>query len=184
MGLVSVVIVRYWWSFYPALCFHGWIGFRVIQQQLTRNTTTSGSVVYDALLPPILLATGLCVMYTAATDDWNKQFWIGEALVIGMFLYNSLGTPEWQKNRAVLAGIVVFSVLAALWFRGRFWNYVTAVGLIAVIAILVALAFPVMELLLEAIINEKLRKVGDKVRHHHQVLQQHYEQLKKENSSI
>lgn len=178
MGLVSVVIVRFWWSFYPALCFHGWIGFRVVRQL---GRTTGGSV-YDTL-PPVLIATGLCVMYTAATDDWNKQFWIGEALVISMFIYNSLALPELQKNRAVLLGIAIFSVLAALWFRGRFWNYVTVVGLIAVIAILVAVAFPIMELLLEAIINEKLRKVGDKVRHHHQVLQQHYEQLRKENSS-
>ena len=179
MGTISVVIARFWWSFYPALCFFAFIGVRLLKKQ-------SPGSVYDTL-PPVLIATGVCIMYSATTkndnySDWNKQFWFGEALVIGIFLYNSLGIPELQRHRAVLAGVAGCSLLAALWLRGRFWNYALLLILIAVVAILVALAFPLMEILLEAIINEKLRKVGDKVRHHHQVLQQHYEQqARKEN---
>ena len=43
------------------------------------------------------------------------------------------------------------------------------------LALFVAMVFPVMELVLEAVLNEKLRKVGDKVRAHHQVLERYYE---------
>ena len=68
----------------------------------------------------------------------------------------------------------ILSGLAALWFRGLFWNYVSIIILIAVLAFFVAVAFPVMELILEAILNEKLRKVGDKVRAHHAALDKYY----------
>ena len=44
-----------------------------------------------------------------------------------------------------------------------------------ILAVLVAMAFPIMELLLEAILNEKLKKVGEKVRDHHRQLQSYYE---------
>jgi hypothetical protein len=45
--------------------------------------------------------------------------------------------------------------------------------------VFVALAFPIMEMVLEAILNEKLQKVGDKVRAHHRVVQAYYEQQNK-----
>ena len=134
----------------------------------------------------MLIATGLCLMYNASNDDtssssgdWNKQFWLGETIVIGMFCYNSLGSTVLQQNMVIMVALAIFSLLAALWFRGRFWNYIIVVGMIAVLAIVVAVAFPIMELLLEAILNEKLKKVGDKVRHHHDILQKHYEQKAK-----
>lgn len=171
MGAVSLLVVRYWFLFYPALALFAFIGFRIVQ---TLSSTQGGSV-YDTI-PPTLLVTGVCVMYSAAGDEWNKQFWLGETIVIGVFVYNSLGIPELQRNIMVVLAVAVFALLAALGLRGKFWNYAIVVGFIAVFAIAVAIAFPIMELLLEAIINEKLKKVGDKVRHHHQILQKHYEQ--------
>jgi hypothetical protein len=39
----------------------------------------------------------------------------------------------------------------------------------------------VMELVLESILNEKLKKVGEKVRHHHKVLKNHYEKQTNNN---
>jgi len=171
MGAVSVLVVRYWFLFYPALAFFAYIGFQILR----KLSATPGSSVYDTI-PPSLIATGLCVMYSAAGDEWNKQFWLGETIVIGMFVYNSLGIPELQRNVLVVLAVAVFAFLAALGLRGKFWNYAIVVGFVAVVALLVAVAFPMMEILLEAIINEKLKKVGDKVRHHHQILQKHYDQ--------
>lgn len=115
------------------------------------------------------------IRYNSAADQsWNMQFWIGETMVIGMFLYNSLSFLP-LRNAMVSAAMLIFSLLAALFFRGNWWNYASVIGLIAFFAIIVALGFPIMELLLEAILNEKLKKVGDKVRHHHQILQHYYE---------
>jgi hypothetical protein len=126
--------------------------------------------------PPTLIALGLLIMTSARGRDltWNVQFWVGEALVIGMFIYNSLSFVT-VKKPVVLAGIAVASLLLALWFRGSVWNYAAVLGLIVFFALIVALGFPIMELILESILNEKLKRVGHKVRLHHQVLQAHYE---------
>ena len=56
--------------------------------------------------------------------------------------------------------------LLSLWLRGRFWRYATLLGFEGVIALLVVLAFPVMEMILESIVEEKMRKVGEKIRAH------------------
>ena len=50
----------------------------------------------------------------------------------------------------------------------------TVVVLEAILTFFVAVAFPVMELILEAILNEKLKKVGDKVRAHHDAVERYY----------
>jgi hypothetical protein len=174
MGSVSVIIVRYRLTFYPALAFLAFVIFRIFHQQ----SRLPGGSLYDTV-PPSLIATGIMIMHSSSRSSndqtWNKQFWIGEAIVIGIFLYNSLSILP-LRNVMVLTSMVVFSLLAALFFRGNWWNYVVVIGLIVFLAIIVALGFPIMELVLEAILNEKLKKVGDKVRHHHQILQSHYEQ--------
>ena len=172
MGSVSVVIVRYRWTLYPALAFLAYNVYRIIQLQ---RRVTGGSL-YDTI-PPTMIAAGLLCMSSSAMEgdgSWNTKFWIGEAIVIGMFLYNSLShLPIF--NIFVGLGLSVFSLLLALWFRGRIWNYGIVVVIIGIVAILVALAFPIMELIIESILNEKLKKVGDKVRQHHQLVMSHYE---------
>jgi hypothetical protein len=45
----------------------------------------------------------------------------------------------------------------------------------ALLALFVVLAFPIFEFILESILNEKLKKVGEKVRAHHALLEKHYE---------
>jgi hypothetical protein len=172
MGSVSVVIVRYRWTLYPALAFLAYNMYRIIQMQ----SRVAGGSLYDTI-PPTLIAAGLLIMSSSAMGAdgaWNSQFWIGEAIVIGMFLYNSLShLPIF--NIFIGLGLSVLSLLLALWFRGSIWNYGIVVVIIGIFAVLVALAFPIMELIIESILNEKLKKVGDKVRHHHQVFVAHYE---------
>jgi hypothetical protein len=100
-------------------------------------------------------------------------YWVGESLVIGTFTYNSISGTV-QKTTPFYFGIAVFSMLAALWFRGKFWNYFLVLGLELFMGIFIAMAFPIMEMVLEAILNDKLKKVGDKVRAHHQHLERYY----------
>lgn len=171
MGAVSVLLVRYRWTVYPALAFLVYIAFRIVQ-----TSQRAGGSLTD-VVSPFAIAAGLLLMHNSIRASW-VFFW-GEALVIFMFTYNSSSLP---KNALIYAGMAVLSMLAALWFRGYFWNYVTVVVLEAVLALLAALAFPVMELVLDAILNEKLKKVGAKVRHHHAMLEKYY-QTKMEESN-
>ena len=136
------------------------------------------------LFGPICIAAGLVCMYFGRTwtptDDapsdwqWTWLFWLGEAVVIGMFTYNSIG-GSLPGGPVVYGGIAVFSIVMALWIRGRFWTYVSLLVFEGVLILFVIMAFPIMEMILETILNEKLRKVGDKVRAHQKQMEAYYE---------
>ena len=49
--------------------------------------------------------------------------------------------------------------------------------------LVVVIAFPIMEMLLETILNEKLRKVGDKIRAHQKQLETYYANKELQRSS-
>lgn len=168
---VAIFVVRYRLLLYPALAFLAFIAFRIFQ----RSQAVADQSTWD-VMSPILLTAGLLSMHHGRTRDadWTKLFWLGESLVIAVFTYNSVSSSL-PYMRAILVAIGIFAALAALWFRGRFWNYVIVIAMEAFLAIVVALAFPIIELILEQILNEKLKKVGDKMRQHHRVLEQYYE---------
>ena len=90
-----------------------------------------------------------------------------------MFTYNSF--PTKPTSTPVMAGVIIFGALAALWFRGKFWNYTVVVVFEVFLAIFIAVSFPVFEMILEAILNDKLKKVGDKVRTHHEYMERYYQ---------
>ena len=71
---------------------------------------------------------------------------------------------------------MIFAILSALWFRGKFWNYLIVMGLELFLAIFIAVSFPVFEMILEAILNDKLKKVGDKIRAQHKAMELYYKQ--------
>ena len=178
MGAVAVVLVRYRWTLYPTLAFLSYIAFRIFQR-----TGSGGGSPFD-FLSPIMIAMGLMLMYKGFVAEGKSTwvFWCGESLVIFMFTFNSI--PNLPPNILIYAVLAIFAMLAALWFRGSVWNYFWVVLLEAILAIFVAMAFPIMEMILEAILNEKLRKVGDKVRAHHAFLEKHYNRkLERSNSS-
>lgn len=179
MAAVSVILVRYKWTLYPALAFLAYVAYSIIQ-----GSRRNGSVsVYD-VMSPLLIATGLVLMYrgqlqpgeSSVTSSGAFIFWLGESTVIGIFTYNSL--PGIPKQLVWYGVIGAFAMIAALWFRGKVWNYGVVIFFEALLALLVAFAFPLMEMILEAILNEKLRKVGDKVRAHHALLEKHYERAR------
>jgi hypothetical protein len=174
MGAVAVLVVRFRWMLFPALAFLTFIAYQIY----TRSRLPGGS--YMDLLSPGLIAVGLVCMHVGRTVDgnWTLMFWLGEATVISMFTLNSASALP--KTPIVLIGIATLSILAALWFRGNVWNYAIVIGLELFIGAFVAFAFPIMEMILESILNEKLQKVGDKVRAHHRTVQAYYEQKLKQ----
>ena len=192
LAVVSIIIVRYWFFVYPAYMFLLYTIYRMIslQQQSKTNASIGPVSIYDTV-PTTGIAIGIFLMNRSITSSatagtWTTQYWIGEGLVIAMFMYNSVsGMSVVQSLKPIIVwGVIgILSALIALWFRGNIWNYCIVIVIIAIVALLVAMAFPIMELIVEAILNEKLRKVGDKVRHHHHILHMHYEK-KYSNSAI
>jgi hypothetical protein len=87
------------------------------------------------------------------------------------FTHNSL--PP-QSTRLFFIIILAVAFILTLWLRGDLWKYLTLIILQICVAIVLALLFPIMEMLLEAILNEKLRKVGDKVRVHTKRMEAYY----------
>lgn len=188
MGIVSVVVVRYRLLLILALLFLCYIGHRIFQTtQLPTSHPNRGAMI--DMISPLLLAIGLICMYygresVIVSNDggngdepiisqWSWTFWLGEALVISMFTYNSM-SESIPRTPPIFAVIFIFAIIISLWFRGKFWNYVIIIAFELMLLLFVVMAFPIMEMLLESILNEKLRKVGDKVRAHQKQLEAYY----------
>jgi hypothetical protein len=171
MASASLLVVHYRWLLYPALAFLGFIAFRI------HSSSVQGRL---ELVSPFLIGTGLIFMHKSSEENGSGfLYWVGESMVIGMFSFNSITlSAEQVPPTIVLAGIGIFSMIAALWFRGKFWNYAVVIGFELFLALFIAMAFPVMEMVLEAILNEKLKKVGEKVRAHHQHMEKYYSSKK------
>ena len=79
-----------------------------------------------------------------------------------LFLSNSFE----KRPPTLLALFATVSLLLSLWLRGKFWRYTTLLGFQGIIALLVVMAFPIMEMILEEIVQDKMMKVGEKIRAH------------------
>jgi len=175
MAAVAVVLVRYRITLYPALAFLSFIAFRIFQQAQAHNAGCVYRGIPLDFLSPLIIMGGLLSMHNGRTADgnWTALFWLGEATVVAAFTYNSVPASV-PKTPVALSLIVAFAASSSLWFRGYAWNYGVVVGFEAFLALAAAMAFPIVEFILETILNEKLRKVGDRVRAHHDVLEAYY----------
>jgi hypothetical protein len=184
---MSLLVVRYRILLFPALAFLSYVAFRI--------HSSPGATSHE-IVPPLLIATGMIIMYQASrgqvamedttaddSDNGNSTgsnwmlYWLGESIVVCMFIYNSLTNLEQFSvalRKPIMGVIVVVGSLTALWFRGKFWNYVLVICLEGLVALFIAVVFPIFEMILEAVLNEKLKKVGDKVRHHHIQMERYY----------
>lgn len=182
MCLVSVVVVRYRITIIPAFLFLAYVCYQLFASTQLPDNHPNRISMYS-LASPLMIGIGLLCMHwgraAVVTDDgfkswqWTWLFWVGETVVIAVFAWNSI-SASLPGNATVYGIIGVVSAIAAFCFRGRLWNYVVLIVFEAVLILLVVTAFPIMEMLLEAILNEKLRKVGDKVRAHQKQLETFY----------
>ncbi len=81
---------------------------------------------------------------------------------MSIFICNSffLTTPR------AIAGASIGSAIIAFFLHGRVWRYVMAELFFGMLLILAALVFPILEMILEEIIRDKMSKVGEKIRAH------------------
>jgi len=195
MGLVSVLISRYTILTYPAMGLLIFLAYRLYSTLKKSSVKLNLATMKDAL-SPLVIAVGIFFMYrgrrfvvaaatttSGAVDNalagdgtvtpgevspieylsWSWTYWLGESIVLTLFLTNSF---EGHLSRPILLLFSTLSLLLTLWLRGRFWRYATILGFEGIIALLVVMAFPIMEMILESIVEEKMRKVGEKVRMH------------------
>jgi len=127
-------------------------GRRFVVEKETENGGGGEDVVGD----------GTVAVQETMYHSWTWTFWLGEALVMTLFIANSFE----KRSPGLLALFTTISGIFALWLRGQFWRYATLLGFQGVIALLVVLAFPIMEMILEQIVEEKMKKVGEKIRAH------------------
>ncbi len=179
MGLISLIIARYRLTLFPALAFLAFVVYKVRSAPI-ENTSLE-------LLSPFLIGAGMIIMYQASSGSWSTVaadgsqsthfllYWLGESITIFMFTYNSMESKPSLASPAFLVLVMIFGTLAALWFRGRWRNYLIVLGLEAFFAIFIAVSFPIFEMILEAILADKLKKVGDKIRAQHKAMERYYE---------
>jgi len=171
MGFVSIFISRFLWTLVPFELLLLITALRIgIDKR--RRSISSSSISWIEILSPLLIALGVFCMYYSriSTMDWGWTFWFGETLVMSLFIYNSLfHTPGNNPSTLMVAlklMLLLFVGCSVLTFilRGYWGRYAIIVGIQLFLALIAVVAFPMMEMLLEQIVQEKLRKIGDKIR--------------------
>ena len=155
MGFVSAVLSRFRILLYPSVIFLLYGIFKFFRAEVGR-TAFNGSLIL------ISIGVGVSLMHAAGHDEWNRLFWLGESVVLGFFMYNAI-TPK--QNTGKIA-IIIFAPIATYIIGGSVWRYGTIVLCEAIVSLILIVTFPMMEMILEEIINDKLRKVGEKIRAH------------------
>lgn len=80
MGLVSVVVVRWRLTLFPALCFMVFVAYRVH----TVARANPGTADSKDMLAPLMIGVGLILMHRGRTPDnpWSWTFWAGKWIEI------------------------------------------------------------------------------------------------------
>lgn len=194
MGIVSVLLSRYTILTILTIGMLFFLSTRIysaLKVAAKDKPVTLNLITLKDVFVPLMIAFGVFCMYRGrrivmVNDDtannqivgdsttttssseakgmysWTWTFWFGEALVMTLFLANSFE----KRSPALLALFTTISAIFTLWLRGQFWRYATLLGFQGVLALLVVLAFPIMEMILEQIVEEKMKKVGEKIRAH------------------
>lgn len=180
MAAASLFITRWKYTTIPAILFLSYTSLQVYQ---ARNKETTGPLIttFD-IISPLCISTGMLLMFFGRSDSeqgpWTKTFWAGEALVMTLFCLNTLSSREATTLRPSLPlslGLYFIFGLLALYIRGKGWRYISCLSIELGCALVAVLVFPMMEMLMETLIDEKLKKVGERVRLYSKVMEETYQ---------
>ena len=123
---------------------------------------------------------------TGDTTPWSWTFWLGEVVVMTLFALNTLNQSESPIKPSLLLGVGAFVLfgIVCLWIRGKFWRYALLLGMEMGLALIAVIVFPIIEMVLEELMNEKLRKVGEKVRLYGKTIEEIYRVRLEEAASL
>lgn len=183
MAITSVIITRWKYTTIPAVLFLLYTSFQIFR---AKSTSSANAIQTYDILSPILLAIGLIIMYTSKYNSqqqdgipfqWNKMFWMGETLIMTMFCINTLVSKEASSVRpswGLGMALYVFFAIVALLIRGKGWRYMTILSMELGLALVAVMVFPIMEMIMEALVDEKMKKVGERVRLYAKVMEEHH----------
>ena len=171
MALASTLVCRYKLLMIPVIP----ISFRVFFSVIA---TEAG---WYEKLAPICISIGLFTMFLSESGDCI--FWCGESIVITCLLLNSM-LPTQTGSPGIMMACLIASTLMACFLKGKFWRYAIILSIEAGLALIAVVAFPIMEMIFEEIMNEKLRKIGDKIRVQFKRIQELQSQNNNASSSI
>jgi len=178
VGVVATLLTRYRFLTFPAVCFLIFVAFRVY----STSRSFPGTISSSEFISPIFIAFGVYFMYIGRNEEklWSWTFWLGETLVITLFLNNAVqnSKPDSPTFWTALIGFTIISFVIALAMRGKAWRYAILVAIEAFLAFIAVLAFPIMEMILEEIMKEKLRKIGEKIRTYAKKMEEKYHKSK------
>ena len=154
MALASTLVCRYKMLMIPVVLFLFYVSFRVF-------SVIGIEAGWYEKLAPICISIGLYTMHLSESGDW--LFWCGESIVMTCFFLNSM-LPTQKGSPGIMMKCLIASTLMAWFLKGNFWRYAIILSIEAGLALTVVIVFPIMEMIFEEIMNEKLRKIGDKIR--------------------
>lgn len=171
MASVSLFISKFKYVSISALLFLLYTSFQISKARKEAKAMIS---LFD-VMSPLIIGVGIMIMYygrvSPPTDGsysfWSWTFWLGESTVMSMFALNTIAGKENSSLKPSVPlgiGVFIISTIICLLLRGKFWRYVFVLGFEMGLALVAVMIFPIMEMILEEIMNEKLKKVGNKIR--------------------
>jgi len=179
MGIISTILARYKYVLYPTILFLLFTSYRILRAHLNKPPLATRTDICS----PILIASAMYIMHTArrhasltGLDDYfTWRFYFAETAVMSLFIINSLTADKSAPARpsgTACMGYATLSAIVCLWIRGRVWRYTVVIVLELGLALTAVLVFPLMEMVLEEIMREKLKKIGEKVRAYAKILEE------------
>jgi hypothetical protein len=179
MAAASLYVTRWKYTTIPAILFLLYTTFQIYKAR--GLTTPSGMISTWDIASPLLISFGLLIMYFGRSDSeegpWTKTFWMGEAMVMTIFCLNTIASREESTLRPSLPlgmGLFVLFGLIALYIRGKGWRYLGCLSIELGCALIAVIVFPMMEMVMETLMDEKLKKVGERVRLYSKVMEESY----------
>lgn len=193
MAFVSLFLSKFKYTTIPTMLFLLYTSYQISR---ARNDKTHLITNFD-IASPLLIGLGILLLYYGRvvslplseenvedTNEtqlkqsfWSWTFWLGETIVMTMFAINTVtGRENSPLKPSLPLGIAFFilSLIACLILRGKTWRYVSLLGFEICLALLAVLIFPIMEMILEEIMNDKLKKIGNKVRQYSKAMEENY----------
>lgn len=128
-----------------------------------RSYKRNGNNILAILIPLVIIIT-LIFLNMGETNKNSKCYWIAETTLQTVFTHNAL--PIDYRNSKSFFVLLLFLSLFALYTKGNVYKYLKLIAVEFVFAIVVVIVFPLLELIVEEIVKDKMERVGIRVRDH------------------
>jgi hypothetical protein len=192
MAVTSVFVTRWKITSIPVILFLLFTALQIYRAgKKAENLGAQSPISTFDIASPILVAVGVFTMcfakstvYSETPGEWSKLFWMGEVLIMTMFCLNTVASKEagttLRPTLGLGIGFYIFFGLIALYIRGKGWRYITCLAIELGCALTAVLVFPIMEMIMDTLVDEKMRKVGERVRLYSKVMEDNYKKQLKE----